>query len=261
MVENRPNLRLVVMAKRPVPGAVKTRLSSTGLVDPGRAAQLAGAMLRCFLDRIVDLGEVIVAITGEDAAEAVGPAPWEGLPTMEQGAGSLGERIDRVWARLGSDRPVAFFGGDSPDVPADALAAIAPALDTHDVALGPSTDGGYWTLAASRHRPQLLRNIDWGGDCVYDLTCRHAMAAGLSVHRLPVWLDVDHPDDVHSLRRRLDGYFDPASPDPASGRPSRRGSGRESDLALGRLRERLDELFGPLVPSPVSGGRAEGARG
>ena len=66
--------------------------------------------------------------------------------------------------------------------------------------MGPTHDGGYWTLAAGACRPALLHQIDWGTAVVYDQTVQRAGAAGLSVCSLPAWYDVDALDDVAALR-------------------------------------------------------------
>ena len=62
---------------------------------------------------------------------------------------------------------------------------------------------GYWTLAVRSHLPAVLVDIDWGSADVYDQTRRRATAAGLVVQTLPVWHDVDRPEDVDALRLRL----------------------------------------------------------
>ncbi|MHC4414550.1 MAG: TIGR04282 family arsenosugar biosynthesis glycosyltransferase [Planctomycetota bacterium] len=194
----------VLMAKNPEDGLVKTRLRTWGGFSAAGAAELAWAMLRCTAQRLHECGRLVLAVSpdgcGPGLAEALGVP---GVGVVDQGAGDLGERLDRVWRRLGTERPIAFFGGDSPDIPEEALAAILPALAESDVAVGPTDDGGYWTLAARGHHPAVLRNIDWGGDQVYDQTCQRAVAAGLVVGSLPVWHDVDRPEDVDGLRRRL----------------------------------------------------------
>ena len=84
------------------------------------------------------------------------------------------------------------------------LAEIPTALREADLAIGPTPDGGYWTLAAGRYQPAVVRQIDWGSADVYDQTCQRAAETGLVVATLPVWHDVDRPQDVASLRLRLE---------------------------------------------------------
>ncbi len=195
------------MARDPRLGAVKTRLMAGDAFSQAAARRIAGIMLRGIALRLQQAAaRLVLAVTPDDGA--AGLAGELGLAedlveVMGQGPGDLGRRLDHVWRQVGTDGPVAFFGGDSPDIPAAALAAIPATLATSDIAIGPTADGGYWTLAAAAHRPQLLVNIDWGSACVYDQTCRRALDAGLVVGSLPVWHDVDHPGDVQALRLRL----------------------------------------------------------
>lgn len=227
----------VIMAKRPEPGRVKTRLLAESL-DASTVSEIAWAMLRCTVERLAARLEVVLAVSpdgcGGPMAERLG---YPSLATVDQGPGDLGQRLDRVWRRVTTVRPVAFFGADSPDVPEEAIHTRIPrALETCDLAVGPTHDGGYWTLAARAHYPQLLQGIDWGGDRVYDQTCQRAAEAGLSLESLPLWPDVDRLDDVIALRRRL-AVWD-QSPDATT-------AGGD---ALRRLARRLNDLCGPVPP-------------
>ncbi len=230
----------VLMAKMPHPHRVKTRLAAGGALSPHLASELAWAMLACTAQRLAAGGRLILAVSPDGSGPEVAARLGVGTAVLlDQGGGGLGDRLDRVWRRVGVDRLVAFFGGDSPDVPDPALAEIPRALDASTVAIGPTADGGYWTLAARSYQPALLGGIEWGAARVYDQTRRRAMAAGLTVHRLPVWHDVDHPEDVDDLRRRL------RNPAGMSESPHEAGP-------LRRLRERLEHLLacGPSRGAP-----------
>jgi len=221
-------ITIVIMAKRPEPGRVKLRLVRARFVDEAGAAAIAGAMLECTIARLRRAGDVVLALTpgAEPLDAASGAASGAGLRTIDQGEGDLGSRIDRVWRVVGTGRPAAFFGGDSPDVPISAIASIRPALAEAMLAVGPTDDGGYWTLAARSYVPAVLRGIDWGGRSVYDQTRRRAAEAGASFRVLPSWHDVDRPEDVHRLRRRLTAT-----------------RADEPTDALDRLAARLDDLL------------------
>ena len=196
----------VLMAKRPEPGAVKTRLVGPGGLAPEAAAQLSWAMLWCTARRLCAASaRVILAVSpdgcGRDLAEAL---DVEFAQIVDQGAGDLGRRLERVWEVVGGEGRIAFFGVDTPDVPVAALREIPHALANHDLAVGPTVDGGYWTLAAGGFYPEVVRGIDWGSDRVYDQTRPRAAEAGLEVCELPRWFDVDEPSDVEALSRRLE---------------------------------------------------------
>jgi rSAM/selenodomain-associated transferase 1 len=225
----------VLMAKRPDPGRVKTRIAADDRWTAQAAAELAEAMLRCIGARLraASGGRLILAASpagcGAELAAYLGLGP---VRTLDQGDGDLGSRLDRVWRAVGPDSPVAFFGTDSPDVPDAALAAIPAALAAADVAIGPVADGGYWTLAVRRYEPRLLDGIDWGGPRVYDQSRRRAAERGLVVRALPMWHDVDRPEDVPALLRRV--------------RQPVEGSGRPPELE--ELAERIGRLSESISP-------------
>ncbi len=196
----------VLMAKRPEPGAVKTRLVGPGGLDPDAAAQLSWAMLWCTARRLCSVSpRVILAVSpdgcGGELAEALDVQFTE---IVDQGAGDLGRRLERVWEAVDDEGRIAFFGVDAPDVPVTALQEVPHALANHDLAIGPTVDGGYWTLAAGAFHPEVIRGIDWGSDRVYDQTRQRAAEAGLEVYALPRWYDVDQPSDMEALSRRLE---------------------------------------------------------
>ncbi len=195
------------MARDPRLGAVKTRLTTDERFSQSDARRIAEIMLRCIVLRLREAAaRLVLAVTPDEGAAKLAVelgAVGDLVEVIGQGSGDLGRRVENVWRQVGLKGPVAFFGGDSPDIPAAALAEIPATVANCDVAVGPTADGGYWTLAAQRHRPEVLVNIDWGSTCVYDQTCRRAVDAGLVVGSLPLWHDVDHPGDVEALRLRL----------------------------------------------------------
>ncbi len=209
---------IVVMSKPAVPGRVKTRL--LGWAPPQVAAGIHAAMLACVLERVGGHpwgGGLVGRVLALDDTrldkplrpQAIGveiPPGWVCIP---QGLGDLGDRLTHVWQAVGGGA-VVFLGADCPDIPVGQLSAILPALDDADVVLGPAGDGGYWTLAARRFEPRLLMGIDWGTPSVYDQTVSAAKQAGLRVHPLNPWGDIDHPQDVMGLRQRLELAQEPA---------------------------------------------------
>jgi len=199
---------VVVMTRPACAGQVKTRLTAArgGTLTDAQAAAVHAAMSRCVLGRLSQWSAIkgFIAVEGgrvnpPGARPVQVPSGWS---VLDQGTGDLGQRLGRVWRRVGGG-PIAFFGVDSPDVPAEALAAAIEAARSHDVAAGPVDDGGYWTLAAVRYRAELLVGIDWGTDRVYHQTSQAARRLGLRLQALPAWHDVDGPADLAALQRRL----------------------------------------------------------
>lgn len=205
----------IVMAKRPIPGRVKTRL--IGELTDHQAACVHAAMLDCVLQRLnaVFPGELILALDG-----GIDATPTHAIPELsiqlpsetkviDQGRGDLGDRLSHVWQAIGGG-PAVFFGVDSPDVPIHALKSIPQSLTHTDAACGPVGDGGYWCLAGRRYTPELLAGIDWGTAAVYHQTRDAAERAGLTFNELPAWHDIDDASDLDSLRNRLRDAREPA---------------------------------------------------
>lgn len=204
-----PAAAVVVMAKRPVEGRVKTRMVPP--LTARQACDLHTAMLRCVLARLERFvpGRKVLALdaAGEERGEAGITGPVPGVDTsawklVGQGEGDLGQRLLHVWQGIGGGE-VAFFGIDSPDVPKRVLAGLWAVLQYADAAAGPTHDGGYWTLLARRKAPKLLESIDWGTTGVYHQSRCAAASAGLTWGELPRWHDVDDAHDLELLRRRL----------------------------------------------------------
>lgn len=216
---------VVVMAKRPIPGRVKTRLTAD--FSAFQAACVHAAMLDCVLSRLPTHlpGRLVLALDGgaDPLRETSDPGlAFEippGFEVMDQGRGDLGDRLSHVWRAIcpggdpgenpGGGGQAVFFGVDSPDIPAQALKSVWPALDHADAAIGPVEDGGYWCLAARRYAPPLLTGIDWGTQAVYHQTHAAAEKAGLKLLDLTPWHDVDTPSDLHALRDRLEHADEP----------------------------------------------------
>lgn len=209
--KKQPSLTVVVMAKAGVLGAVKTRLTrGRGRVSVRSATAIHNALFEATLRRV---RAHVVAPDGSEPRwvlamdDPQNPPPFtEGWLLAAQGEGDLGDRLDRLWRWCGIKQrggSIVFFGIDCPDVPAAALAAIGPALNQSDAAIGPVSDGGYWTLACRDYQPGLLQGIDWGGPTVYDQTRAAAARLGLGLQDLTPWHDVDEPADLRNLIQRI----------------------------------------------------------
>lgn len=221
-----PPPAIVVMAKRPIPGRVKTRLTPT--FSPQQAAQAHAAMLECVLARLATHlpGQHFLALDSQTVPpnQPHDPALDYELPQafhiIDQGTGDLGDRITHVWQAL-NQGPAVFFGVDSPDLPTQTLTTLWDALAPADAVIGPVDDGGYWCLAAQQLPPPLLASIDWGTPAVYHQTHQAARDAGLTLTDLDPWHDVDDPADLLALQYRIKPTHEPA---------------------LTRLRQRLDRI-------------------
>ena len=145
---------LLVFAKAPRPGEVKTRLARTlgpeGAPAYERAAELYRRMGRNIVDVVTDAPATMTVCYDPVDAESeirdwLGPAPRR---YRYQGDGDLGERMSRMFDRAFEDsHRVVVIGTDTPAVDAGTVVRAVAALDTADVVLGPSRDGGYYLMA------------------------------------------------------------------------------------------------------------------
>jgi hypothetical protein len=197
---------LVVFAREPVAGRVKTRLARR----IGDEATLA--LYRAFLEDVVALSEGVaerrlLRVAGD-------PESLAGLPIArapQQGADLGARMVHAIRASLG-EGPVAIIGTDSPTLPREFLAEAFARLQKHDVVLGPSTDGGYWLIGTRVAIPEIFEGIAWSTPEVLPETLRRL--AGRDYSLLPSWYDVDEEADLEYLRlhlRSLPGGVAPAT--------------------------------------------------
>lgn len=198
---------LVIVAKAPVVGQVKTRLC------PPLSAAEATELFRCFL---VDTVARACTVPAVQVCLAFTPADSEGLfrellpfplrYLLQRGA-SLGERLVNIFADLLHDRftSVVIMDSDSPTLPTANLQAAFTLLDgsTHDAVFGPCSDGGYYLVGARAVHHGLFENITWSTASVLTETLAQARLYGLNVALLPPWYDVDNGTDLHKLTAEL----------------------------------------------------------
>jgi rSAM/selenodomain-associated transferase 1 len=184
---------LIVLAKAPEPGRVKTRL--TPPFTPVQAAQLAGAALT----------DTLLAACATPGARTVlvlagAPGGWRpelDVEVLPQRAGGLDERIAAAFADVGG--PALLIGMDTPQVSPDLLAASLAALEHHDALLGPAEDGGYWAIGLRAPRPDLVVGVPMSRSDTGACQRRRLEEHGLAVHPLPVLRDVDRLADAAAV--------------------------------------------------------------
>lgn len=191
--------RIVVFAKAPLPGQVKTRLVPA--LGAEGAAKLAFEMLQS------TVAEALAARLPTLPELCADPHPMEPewapfLPRAQlrftaQGTGDLGERMARAAKRaiqLGEN--VLLIGTDCPELDRRRLRAAALALGEHDAVIHPTQDGGYALLGLARFDPSLFADIPWSTDGVAATTIRRIRDLGWSLHVGETLRDIDVPGDL-----------------------------------------------------------------
>ncbi|MGX1562810.1 TIGR04282 family arsenosugar biosynthesis glycosyltransferase [Streptomyces sp. NPDC055506] len=180
---------LLVIAKEPLPGRVKTRL--TPPFTPGQAAELAEAAL----------ADTLHAVAATPASRRVlvldgTPGPWlpPGFDIVPQGAGGLDERLANAFARYTG--PALLIGMDTPQVTPELLTVD---FGEGDAWFGPAEDGGFWALGLAGPDPALLRGVPMSTPETGAVQRERLVAAGLRVRDLPRLRDVDTAADAEAV--------------------------------------------------------------
>jgi hypothetical protein len=187
-----PDITLLVIAKQPVPGRVKTRLVPPCSYE--QAAALAEAALADTLDTaaLVPARRRVLVLDGQ-------PGPWlpPGFDIVPQCGGALDERLAHAFAAVSG--PALLIGMDTPQV--------TPALLTldwqaADAVFGPAADGGFWALGLRDPDPDLLRGVPMSTAGTGRIQRARLVAAGLRVADLPQLRDVDTAADAVAVARQ-----------------------------------------------------------
>ena len=193
--------RIVIVAKAPVPGNVKTRLIPA-LGEIG-AARLANKMLHATIAEAEGAHLAIPELCTTPHPYNPEWAPF--LPKAEirytdQGEGDLGDRLARVAKRITLvGEKVLLIGTDCPALDRHRLRAAAEALLDHDAVIHPTLDGGYALLGLRRFDPSLFKGIAWSGPSVSADTIARIEALGWSLSVGETLRDVDEPGDLAAL--------------------------------------------------------------
>ena len=195
---------LVVFAKDPSGNRIKTRLKGFFSLAQRRNLYLA------FLKDTHDLCKKISGSLKILAFDSKGKPKqlkkiFSGFIFISQKGADLGKRMHRVFFdnKKNGLRKTVIIGSDSPDLPAALIKSAFKKLSTNDLVLGPSTDGGYYLIGLKEPHKELFEGIPWSTDKVFKSTLERARNKKLKLAILKKWSDVDRPQDLASLKRRL----------------------------------------------------------
>lgn len=195
---------LVIMAKAPRPGAVKTRLA------PSLSSAAVTGFYRCLLDDTLalaqSLGDVEVAIMcpDSDVNELAKLAGSQADIVAQKGDG-LAAGLTSVFAHFAGDlqRRTIAFNSDSPHLPRRVLEDAFATLAAHDVVVGPTHDGGYYLVGAKTSYPTLFANDGMGTSSALERLLSRTQDLGLSVGFADEFYDIDVADDLSRLLEEL----------------------------------------------------------
>ena len=197
--------RIVIFAKAPLPGSVKTRLT------PALGAEGAATLARRLLAHT--LQQAMTANVGE-VELCMSPAPtdpaWQGVAIpgavhqTAQGDGDLGARMARAVRRITQhaqsvEGSVLLIGTDCPALTASGLKQAAQQLEQHDAVLLPAHDGGYVLLGVKTPCPELFDHMPWSTASVAVKTLQRMASLNLRVWQGPTLHDIDEPADLEHV--------------------------------------------------------------
>ena len=198
---------LVIFAKAPIPGEVKTRLCPP--LTPDEAATLHGSFVLDMLERTT----LAVAKLQLPFHRYLACAPSSALVffkimeerqsvrLLDQIGEDLGQRMHHASVDLFAKgyKQVIIVGTDVPTLPLSVYQDAIAILDRSDLALGPALDGGYYLIGLKRPAEQLFTGVPWSTDQVLAVTQQKAKTLGLTVELTTAWRDVDTIADLQSL--------------------------------------------------------------
>jgi hypothetical protein len=189
---------LIVFAKEPMPGKVKTRLAED--IGGEEASALYDLMLREVLKNAVSPKYETAVYKTAESDEAFFKRLLPGAVVRNQPEGDLGERMSRAFydefAR--GYGKICIVGTDCPGVSSIDLKEAFDLLEKHELVLGPSFDGGYYLIGLSVFHKKLFEGIAWSTGSVFDATVEKACFMGIRYACVSARIDVD---DIVGLKK------------------------------------------------------------
>jgi rSAM/selenodomain-associated transferase 1 len=191
---------MILFAKAPVPGCVKTRLEP--LLGRQRACEFHSAMVLDMLEKLSSFSDFADIELHTDIPTDAWAQP--SVARKLQAAGDLGLKMFHALNQgLSRGRPqVLIAGSDAPTLPCSHLHRLL--ASTADVAFGPCEDGGYYAIACRGVHPAMFAGVGWSTSLALEQSERAAHGCGLTVERGEPWYDVDDPRDLVRLLQAPD---------------------------------------------------------
>jgi len=197
---------VVVFAKAPVPGRVKTRLVPD--LSPDDAVLLYEAFVLDTVERLAGHGTADVWLACHPAKEHpffLDICDRFGLKAFDQSGESLGRRMEAGIDFLlsGGYEKILLLGSDSPSLSMKMIDDAFELMDEQGVVLGPSLDGGYYLLGVCGGAPDIFSGIEWGSGSVFYETVERLKKNSMKYFILPYWYDVDTIQELRYLSIQL----------------------------------------------------------
>ena len=195
---------IIIFAKAPVPGAVKTRMCPP--LTPDEAATLQGSLVMDAVEgarSLRDFDMYVACTPGREHPFFQTLAGRHQMQWCDQMGDDLGRRMDHALTHVLARgyRYAVLVGTDTPALTRRHYVRAQEALQSHDVVFGPAEDGGYYLVGLTRPIPALFDDIPWSTEHVLAQSRAQAETLGLTVGLLDCERDLDTFDDVRAIVR------------------------------------------------------------
>lgn len=186
---------LIIFARNPVLGKVKTRLAAG--IGEAKALQVYEHLLQHTQSIVKDIPVTKFVYYADEINE---DDIWNGFEKRIQHGNNLGERMQNAFEELfkAGFSKVCIIGSDCFELTTDIINNTFACLDESDVVIGPVMDGGYYLLGSGKFVPQFFINKAWSTSSVFSDTLKDAATLNLSITQLPVLNDIDNEKDLRN---------------------------------------------------------------
>jgi uncharacterized protein len=193
---------LVIMAKYPEPGRVKSRLAAD--IGNVQACELYAYFVLDLLESLSGVAwSLRLALYPPEKKEEMAKLIGSEVAQMPQRGGDLGERMTSAFFDLFLEgfQKVVLIGSDTPDLPGDFISEAFDALTEYDAVIGPACDGGYYLIGFRRtgFKEEIFTHISWSTSDTFSKQLRRFQETNIQVYILPSWRDADTLTDLKNL--------------------------------------------------------------
>ncbi len=192
--------RLIIFAKNPELGKVKTRLAAT--IGHKKALQVYIKLLIHTRSIALPFIKSTIFYFTNDTEKTEG---WSQFNQRLQSGNSLGARMSNALKESFDEEndKVLIIGTDCYEITSEVISNAFRALDDNDVVIGPAEDGGYYLLGMKRFYPEFFMNKKWSTETVFIDTIEDVKRLGLTHKNLPTLTDIDTEQDLRKFEKEL----------------------------------------------------------
>jgi uncharacterized protein len=192
------NYAIIIMAKVPEAGKVKTRLQP--FLTPAQSAELAECLLQDTINKAKSFrNKLIIAYSPPEKSNFF--ERFDDLNLVVQIGENLGERMFNAFDfTFASDLDsVVMIGTDSPTFPPEFIEKAFEYLQQNEAVLGATEDGGFYLIGLRKSDKRIFENVEWSSAKTFEQTKNNLLKIGFDLAELPVWYDIDNSADLLRL--------------------------------------------------------------